>query len=528
MGKYLNVGNAGFAAVRKGIYVDKTGLISYISRTLGTADKLTCVSRPRRFGKSFAAKMLCAYYDRSCDSRELFGQLEISEDPLFETCLNQSDVIYLEITLFISRAADIKDVVRNINDEVAEEVNQVFADTEKGADLAETLIHVVEATGRKLIMIIDEWDALFREARDNGKIQREYISFLRSLFKSSWTDLIFEAVYITGILPMKKYGTQSAMTDFREYTMLAPKKLAEYVGFTESEVQALCGQYDIDFEEVRRWYDGYSFSRVKSIYNPNSVIEAVKSGEFGNYWTQTETYESLQLYIDLDEDGLKQAILQMLGGAWIKIDAATFQNDMTTMKCRDDVLTLLVHLGYLAYDTGSRSVRIPNEEVREEFVRAVTTGKHTELAKLIRSSEHLLEATLNMDGETVAEVIEEAHQAGTAPTFYSNEQALRSVIRVAYLSCIDEFLKIEELPSGHGYADVVYFPKKTSSLPVLLIELKWNRTAEGAISQIKNNDYPQALKDYGGDILLVGINYDAKSKRHTCKIEKYNKKRGSK
>ncbi|HBA50307.1 MAG TPA: AAA family ATPase [Lachnospiraceae bacterium] len=519
MGNYLNIGNAGFTAARKGTYVDKTGMISFINSTLGTADKLTCVCRPRRFGKSFAAKMLCAYYDKSCDSRELFEGLEISRDTSFEKYLNKYNVIYLDVTLFISCASDVKDVVRNIKLAVMDEVTRDFPDVPKGASLAETMVNTVKTIGEKFIIIIDEWDALFREAKDDVKLQKEYLFFLRSLFKSSWTDMIFEAAYITGILPIKKYNTQSAMTDFREYTMLAPRKLAEYVGFTEPEVRNLCARHDMDFEEVRRWYDGYSFNRAKSIYSPNSVIEAVKNGELGNYWTQSETYESLKVYIEMDEDGLKEAIVQMLGGAKVRIDTATFQNDMTTMKSRDDVLTLLIHLGYLAYNAGEKSVYIPNEEIHEEFIRAVTTGRHTELAKLIRSSDLLLEATLNMDEEAVAAAIEEAHKAGTAPTFYNNEQALRSVIRVAYISCMEEYLKIDELPSGHGYADVVFFPRKTSSKPLLLVELKWNKTEAGAIRQIKNKDYPQALKGYGGDMLLVGINYDVKSKKHTCRIE---------
>lgn len=523
MGNYLNVGNAGFAAVRKGVYVDKTGMIAFINSTLGTKAKLTCVSRPRRFGKSFAAQMLCAYYDKSCNSRKLFEGLNISEDASFEKYLNRYNVIYLDITLFIARAKNIKDVVRNINDAVMMEAEEEFDSTPGGADLVETLVCAAKAAGEKFIMIIDEWDALFREVKDDIKLQKEYITFLRGLFKSSWTDAVFDAVYITGILPIKKYGTQSAMTDFKEYTMLAPKKLAEYVGFTEPEVRSLCEKYGMDFERARRWYDGYSFSRIKSVYSPNSVIEAMENEEFGNYWTQSETYESLRFYIEMNEDGLKEAIVQMLGGARIKIDAATFQNDMTTIKSRDDVFTLLVHLGYLAYDIDSKSVYIPNEEVREEFVRAVTTGKHTEIAKLIRSSDYLLEETLHKNEEAVALAIEEAHKAGTAPTFYNNEQALRSVIRVAYISCIDEFLKIDELPSGKGYADVVFFPKKFSLMPLLLIELKWNKTEEGAIRQIKNNDYPQALENYGGDILLVGINYDVKSKKHTCRIEEYKK-----
>ena len=525
MGKYLNVGNAGFEAVRKGIYVDKTGMISFVNSALGTMDKLICVSRPRRFGKSFAAKMLCAYYDRSCDSRSLFEGLKISKDASFKEHLNKYDVIFLDITEFTSDAfikKETQNIVLNIEKKIIDELSDAYPDVKRQGDLPNMLYDIAEATGNKFIFIIDEWDALFRETKSDIFQQESYIRLLRCLFKNSGkTDKMIEAAYMTGILPIKKYGTQSAMTDFREYSMLMPKKLAEYVGFTETEVQTLCQKYGMDFEEAKRWYDGYSFSRVKSVYSPNSVIEAIKNEEFANYWTRTETYETLQFYIDLNEDGLKEAIVQMLGGAYIVIDDGTFQNDMTTIKSRDDVLTLLVHLGYLAYNSLQRCVYIPNEEVRKEFIRALTTGKHTEIAKLIRNSDRLLEATLNMDEGAVAAAIEEEHKAGAAPTFYNNEQALRSVIRVAYISCVDEFLKIDELPSGHGYADIVFFPKKASSLPLMLVELKWDKTEDGAISQIRNNDYPRALRDYGGDILLVGINYDAKSKKHTCKIEQY-------
>lgn len=380
--------------------------------------------------------------------------------------MNTYNVIYLDITEFTYAAIvkkDMQNIVSNIETSVINELSEAYPDVQKQDNLPKMIYSIADATKQKFIFIIDEWDALFREAKNDVEQQDAYIKLLRGLFKKSGiTNKMIEAAYITGILPIKKYGTQSAMTDFREYTMLAPKKLAE-------------------------------------------------------------TYASLQFYIDMDEDGLKETIAQMLGGAHIKIDSGTFQNDMTTIRSRDDVLTLLVHLGYLAYDFSERSVYIPNEEIREEFVRAVTVGKHTEIAKLIRDSEHLLEATLNMDEEAVATLIEEAHKASVAPTFYNNEQALRSVIRVAYISCVDEFLRIEELPSGHGYADVVFIPKRTSLMPLMVIELKWNKTDEGAIRQIKNHDYPQVMKDYGGEILLVGINYDSKNKKHTCTMESYKK-----
>jgi hypothetical protein len=523
MGNYLNIGNDAFQSARKGTYVDKTEMISLINATLGTKDKLTCVSRPRRFGKSFAAQMLCAYYDKSCDSRKLFEDLKIATDASFEKYLNHYDVIYLDITFFISSVSNIKDVVSYLQGKVIDEIFQEYSDVRKESTLLEMLSGVTQKTGNKFIIIIDEWDAIFREVPNDTDIQREYIQFLRSLFKSSLTDKTIEAAYMTGILPIKKYGTQSALTDFIEYTMLRPGPFAEYIGFTEKEVRTLCTKYGMDFEETKYWYDGYSFRQVESVYNPNSVMKAMKLGDYDSYWTQTETYESLKLYIDMDFDGLKESIAQMLGGGHCKIDVGTFQNDMTNIHQRDDVLTLLVHLGYLSYDSQTKTVFIPNAEVRQEFIRTVSAGKHKELAVLIKNSEKLLRDTLSMNNEEVAMAIEKTHMVCSTPLFYNDEQALRSVIRFAYITCVDEFLRIEELPTGKGYADIVFLPKKNSSMPIMIIELKWNQSAEGAIEQVKNRNYPQVLEEFGNDILLVGINYDKKSKRHVCKIEKYIK-----
>ena len=387
MGRYLNVGNDGFQTVRKGCYVDKTGLISFVNGKLGTTDKLICVSRARRFGKSFAVKMLCAYYDKSCDSSVLFDDLEIAKDFSYKKYMNKYDVIYLDITSFISCTAKLKDIVSNLQSKVVKDLCESYPEAEGEATLPETLAKIRELTGNKFIILIDEWDALFREAKDDVELQKEYIQLLRGLFKSDLTDRTIEAAYMTGILPIKKYGTQSAMTDFREYTMLQPGRLAEYVGFTEDEVRGLCEEYDMDFHETKRWYDGYYFQDVGSVYNPNAIMQAMGNRKFRSYWTQTETYEALKVYIDMDFDGLKEAIIQMLGGVRCSVDAGMFQNDMTSIQDRDDVLTLLAHLGYLAYDEETKQVFIPNEEIRQEFVRAVKTSRHTEIANLVKEFE---------------------------------------------------------------------------------------------------------------------------------------------
>lgn len=519
---YLNLGNCNFQSSLNNEYVDKSQIIAEFNSRIDKDNKLVCLSRPRRFGKSLLAKMLCAYYDKTCDSHELFSNLKIAKDESYEKYLNKYPVIYLDITWFVSICGDIKNVLKYMQDEVISELKKSYPEA-TGDTLPRFIASAATTYKEKFIIIIDEWDAIFREAKNDEKLQKEYVMLLRGLFKTPMTDNMFSLAYMTGILPIKKYGTESALTDFREYTMLLPEVFAPYTGFTEDEVKELCKKHGRNFDEAKKWYDGYSFENLDSVYNPNSIMRSMESGVFSSYWTRTETYEALKLYIDMDFDGTKQAIIQLLGDEEVVIDTGTFQNDITTMKSKDDVLTLLVHLGYLAFDSKKSTVYIPNEEVRQEFVRAVKNGARDDLAKMIKESDYLLECTLEGNEAEVAEAIETAHDAGTAPLFYNNEQALRSIIKFAYISAVDDYVQIQELPSGKGYADVVFIPKKTSDKSAMVIELKWNKEADTAIKQIKENNYPQLIKDLSGDIVLVGINYDEKSKKHECKIEKISK-----
>lgn len=526
MGVYLNPGNDAFQlALNDDIYVDKSGLIDFVNHRIGKRKRFICVSRPRRFGKSMAAEMLAAYYDRSCDSNEMFQGLEIAKSESYHKHLNQYDVIYLNIQQFLRVAGKPENLVPYIEDILLEELKEKYGgwavQTRKSLPYTLATIYSKDTSPNKgFVFIIDEWDCLFRTARNNIEAQKAYLDFIRDLFK----DRVYvKMAYMTGILPIKKYGSHSALNDFDEFSMTHPDVLAKYVGFTEEEVKHLCSRYNKNFSEIQRWYDGYRLGDDIHVYNPKSVVDGMQSLKLRSFWTNTETYEALQIYIDLDEDGLKQAIIAMLSGESCEIDAGTFQNDMTTFRSRDDVLTLLVHLGYLAYDEMLKSVFIPNEEVKEEFVRAVKTGKHTEVAKAIQASDRLLQATLNMNAQKVAGAIEEVHSAVTTPIFYNNEQALRSVIRFAYFSSMDEFVDIQELPSGKGYADIVFLPHKNSDKPVMIVELKWNKTSEGAIAQIKNKKYPQIFEKYGSRILLVGISYDEDSKKHDCMIEEYHR-----
>lgn len=524
MGSYLNPGNDGFAGIRNDIYVDKTGLIGLINQTINTPRCLTCVSRPRRFGKSFAAQMLCAYYDKTCDSAGLFDDLAIAADGQYQDYLNRYDVIYLDMAGVIGEAS-IENIVPYIQRNIIRELTEQYVDLQVVEGFTATLANAVKAAGNKFIMIVDEWDAPIREAAGRSDLQRNYLEFLRSLFKNSGlTSKIFAAVYMTGILPVKKDGSQSAISDFQEYSMIKPRQFGKYVGFTEEEVKKLCDEYGGDFERMRQWYDGYTFRDLTSVYNPNSVMKAIRNRDVDSYWTQTSAAESLMGYISLDFDGLGRVVSELIGGVETKVDTKGFANDLVTFRDRDDVLTLLIHLGYLAYDEAAQKVHIPNEEIRLEFARAIRQVKRDDTIRRVRESEKLLEDTIHGNEEAVARQIERIHEE-ESPLYYNDEQALRSVIKRAYFSYGDEYIMFEELPAGAGYADIVYLPKKNSTLPALVVELKWNHSAESALEQIHNRRYPEALKGYGGDILLVGISYSreapAGKRKHQCRIEKY-------
>lgn len=407
MGIYLNPGKEGFeSAVHSRIYIDKTGLIEYTNSVLGTEQRYICISRPRRFGKSIAAEMLVSYYDKSCDSQELFQNFKIASTPDYKKHLNQYYVIHVDMNALRHKRdketreeITAKQTVDLFHLLLIEELREVFSEAvaEDEVDLPTALAKINEVTGARFIIIIDEWDTIFREDKLDEKAQQSYITLLRGLFKDAPSKRFIELAYLTGILPIKKYGTESALNNFDEFTMTNPRTLTEYVGFTKEEVEGLCIKYQMDYEKTKYWYDGYCFRREKHVYNPNSVVKAMLDGEYGNYWTGTETYESLKSYIVMNYDGLKDAIIEMLAGGRCKIDTNTFENDMVNFHSKDDVLTVLVHLGYLAYDIDAEEVYIPNEEVRGAFVRAIKKSDWNHVIKAITASEELLKATWGKD-----------------------------------------------------------------------------------------------------------------------------------
>lgn len=537
MGTYINKGNDGFAKYTKGEYIDKTEMIAYINSTLGSANMLTCVTRPRRFGKSMAANMLCAYYDKSCDSSTLYERFEIAKDPSYKEHLNKYLVINVDVTNFVSEFRGRKDIVKKMQKAIKDDIIAAFPEVNvaKNAHLMSVLLAVATAKKEKFIFVIDEWDALCRELSDRPEIMDEYVNLLRRMFKSNDTASVFAGVYMTGILPIKKYGTQSALNDFREYSMTSPGPMGGFLGFNDNDVKILAEKYGMDFTELKRWYDGYEMEsfdwRVNipeikkiAIYNPNSVMAAIRARHCDNFWAQSEAFESLRRYIDYDFNGVKETLERLIIGEPVRINVLSFANDLNSISNNEELFTLLIHFGYLSYDRNERIARLPDQEIREEFVEALRGSKnHKELSELVRKSDALLESLWMRDEEAVAKGVEYIHNHKVAPNFYNNEQSLRSVVRTAFLGAIDHYIEIQELPSGKGYADLVFVPRRNSNHPLLVVELKWDNSAETAISQIKKRDYPEILKPLAGEVLLVGINYDSKTKTHTCLIESITK-----
>ena len=524
MGRFLNPDNGAFSeAVNSEIYIDKTRLLEYINQVINTTSKFICNSRPRRFGKSMTADMLSAYYSRGCDSKELFKNYEISTVSSYEKNLNKYDVIHFDVQWCMMDAEDTDHVVDYINEGILQELReaygQIIPDAVRTAYGA--MSYIKAATGNKFVVIIDEWDVLIRDEAQNHTLQETYIDFLRGMFKGTEPSRYIALAYLTGILPIKKLKTQSALNNFEEFTMLDAGRMAPYVGFTEEEVHGLCEQYGCSYEQVKSWYDGYLLEDYQ-VYNPKAVVSVMLNGKYKSYWSNTGSYEAIVPLINMDFDGLKSAIIEMLSGASVEVDVTSFQNDTVSFANRDDVLTYLIHLGYLAYDQDSRHVFIPNEEIRHELNHAVKRTRWNEMVTFQKESLALLDATLEKDGMEVAKGIEKIHTGYSSTIMYHDENSLSSVLTIAYLSSMQYYFKpIRELPTGRGFADFVYIPKPEykADYPALVVELKWNKTADTALQQIKDRKYPQSLEPYTGNILLVGINYDKKTKEHSCVIE---------
>ena len=551
MGIYLNPGTGRFEeALNSKIYIDKTEQIHYINSVVNSEQKYMAVSRPRRFGKSMAANMLCAYYGKNSDEkrvRELFDGKKLSDHDDWDRYLGKFNVVRLVMTDYVKSGATVSDGLEKMSRLVIRDIKKQYpnVDLYDDKDLIQVMNDLYAETGIKFVIIIDEWDAIFRERKDDEDEQKIYLDFLRDWLKN---QEYIALAYMTGILPIKKYGKHSALNMFDEYSMLTPMQLAPYTGFTEDEVTEICRIYGRNHKDIKDWYDGYDISDIVpadngyeiqnktgkaiepkryEIYSPLSVVKAVTTGYIQNYWNKTETYEALAEYIRMNLDGLKDAVMVMMDGGSVKVDVSTYQNDMTTFSGKDDVLALLINLGYLRYNAETKEVSIPNKEILDEFKASTKSDEWIDSFKSYKTSLKLLDAIWAGDEKLTAEYIEEAHDRAGNRT-YNDEAALSYGIQYAMYGAQKYYTTIQELDSGKGYADIVYLPSpKYPDKPALLMELKYNKDAKTASDQVRAKNYPQMLEHYAGNILIVSVNYDKDKrpdepgyKHHSCIIER--------
>ena len=523
MGVYFNPDNESFTKDRNyKIYIDKTELLEFLNESIGTPQNCIAVSHARRFGKSHAAGMIDAYYSCGSDSYELFKDTEIAKKDCFKKHLNKYNVIHLDVS---SLWDDYKEnIVEKIVEYIYKDFQIVFGESlDYESKLSYVLMKIYQKTNIPFVIIIDEWDCVIRNSENEALIHK-YLQFLHSLFKSEESKSFLALGYITGILPIKKIKDESALNNFDEYTMVSSAPITQYYGFTEKDVKELCDKYDMDFETTKAWYDGYLIDGMH-MYNPNSVSRAMIKHKFDSYWRNTSSFSSINTFITMNYEGLKDDVLTMLAGGKVRLNVNTFKNDLSTVASKDNALTALIHLGYLGYHSDRKSAYIPNYEVASAFELALETGSWSEIAKSISKCDELLDVTIDGEADRVAELIELAHETYTSILKYNDENSLSCVLTMAYFTAPAYYNIVREFPAGKGFADMVFIPRANAGKrPAMVVELKYNQSADSAINQIKERRYQGALSGYSDRILLVGVNYDADGedkKKHTCVIEEW-------
>ena len=548
MGDFLNPCNGNsftILAKRKDryLFVDKTDFIEITNKRLDEDDRFIAVTRPRRFGKTVTADMLLAYYSKAYAEQRIFDNLKISGKDSYTEYLNKYDVIYIDMnsikSLFQSysnkkqKADGVNDLVDYLEYSIINELKSgnEFSECLKknqieNTGLLEALLAINKEFNTRFILIMDEWDLIYRDYRDDNALQEKFIELLRGLFKSKSGQACFALVYLTGILPIKKYNSQSALNVFKEYNMLRPVPYEKYFGFTEEEIDEIVKSPScrITRQELKDWYEGYRLNGI-DIYNPNSVVSAVTDGVCQSYWSGTSSNEEVVRLINTDFQGIREDIINLIEGDEVTFSCANFQNDMVNIKDKNDVFSLLVCLGYLGCSETQNQYRkaayVPNAEIKAVLIDIVREQNWYERMETIRRSENLLKAIKELDGTAAAALIQEIHNSSSvALPDYNDEESLTYCVMTGLLwSTLDDYSWHREDQAGKGRVDLVYEPI-TRKHPLILIEFKYDGSAEDAIAQIKTQEYFKRYTGQYRSIIIVGINYSTKTKDHQCLIEK--------
>ena len=487
MSLYLNRNEDFSNYVNDTIFIDKSNLITITNSNISKpSSKFMCVTRPRRFGKTMALSMLNAYYSKGCDSLSLFDKLNIAKDNSYLEHLNKHNVIWIDMANLYTDIRDKNDFFKELETNLLDDLNEAFPNVLKEMDntISKAIIRINSKLNERFIFLIDEWDVIYREQEYNTKLCDEYTELLRNLFKSSNVSSCIDLVYMTGILPIRRYSTQSTLNMFTEYDMINPRELDSFIGFTEDEVKDLCNKYNRDFNKISQWYNGYKLGNV-SIYNPKSVVEAVLSGEYGDYWTKTSAIEAVTNYMNYDNGVLKGIITKMLSGDKVSVNVSRFSNDLTKVNSVDSALTVLIHLGYLAFikgeELGFGYCYIPNYEIRQEFVNAVLELDWKEIYNPISNSKKLYEETLKGNVEFINTTLDQNHLELAGPFNKNKEDILGVIVEISYYNAKQFYNIKKEDTSILGRSDLSFIPYDNCHIP-LIVELKVNSTPDEVIA----------------------------------------------
>ena len=500
-------------------FVDKSEFISKLNENIKTPSKYVCITRPRRFGKTINAMMLASYYSKNANFKNLFNKLEISKSSSYLQHLNKHNVIYMTLNQIPSPNCTYKEFISGYADDLIDDLQEIFPNVQIKITnpIYKILTQVYSQTGQGFVFIIDEWDYIFNNNLFSEGERKEFLEFLRDLLKDK---PYVELAYMTGVLPIAKYSAGSALNMFDEYNFLNDSNYDKYFGFTNEEVENLCSKQEkISMNELKEWYDGYKTQGGHEVYNPRSVVYALKRGICQSYWTNTGPMDEINYYIENNVEDVRNDIVQMVSGIPVNIHLEGYSAEQISLNTRDEILSAMTVYGFLSYH--DETLEIPNKELRMKFDYSLRNHQMGEISKLVLKSNQMLEATIKKDTETMEKLIQEAHDINIPIIKYNDENSLACVITLVYLSARTKYKIVREMEAGAGRADFIFYPNDKSK-PAFILELKKNATPEEALKQIKEKRYADSLKDYTGQKLAVGISYDSKLKNHKIKIEDIN------
>lgn len=520
-----------YKAAKTGKYfVDKSNLIEDLIPAFGTENRFYCITRPRRFGKSVMANMIGSFLGKAADAESLFHDLAIMQNPKYALHLNKYNILFIDFSRMPRDSNNYALYIDRIQNGINLDLKEAYpqAELDMSGAVWDNLLNVFQCTGDKFIFIIDEWDAIFHKSFITPAEQEKYLEFLKNLLKG---QVYVEFAYMTGILPIAKYSSGSELNMFLEYDIASSERFSEYFGFLDTEVDDLYGIYQqtvknkkISRQDLGFWYNGYHTANGMKIYNPRSIVCALTDNQLRNYWTSSGPYDEIFYYIKDNVSEIRDDFILMVSGERIETKIREYAATAKDLNTKEQIYSAMVIYGLLTYEDGE--VFIPNKELMDQFNQLLLSNESLGYVhRLALESERMLKATLAHDTDTMAEILEFVHDTESPILMYNNETELSAVVNLVYLAARDKYRVEREDKAGKGYVDFIFYPERRNA-DALILELKINSTPEDAIEQIKKKKYALRFKGrigdtlkYVGNVLAVGISYDKKRKKHSCKIE---------